>query len=87
MHGGAAGVGAPRGARNGAWRHGGRSGEVAALRRLVGELLREACELVGLAREGAPVAVRRSPNVEYGMTGPTTGDFDSACPDDPAAMA
>ncbi len=55
MHGGAAGSGAPRGVRNGAWRHGGRSGEVAALRRLVGELLREARELVGLAvRAAAP---------------------------------
>jgi hypothetical protein len=47
MHGGAAGSGAPRGNRN-ALRHGGRSGEAAALRRLVGELLREARELVGL---------------------------------------
>ncbi len=55
MHGGAAGSGAPKGERNGAWRHGGRSGEVAALRRLVGELLREARELVGLAvRAAAP---------------------------------
>jgi hypothetical protein len=87
MHGGAAGSGAPRGARNGAWRHGGRSGEVAALRRLVRELLREARGLVGLAREGAPVAVRRSPGVECGVTGPTTGDFASACPDAPAAVA
>ncbi len=55
MHGGAAGSGAPKGERNGAWRHGGRSGEVAALRRLVGELLREARELVGLVvRADAP---------------------------------
>jgi hypothetical protein len=49
MHGGAAGSGAPRGDRN-ALRHGGRSGEVAALRRLVRELLREAHELAGRAR-------------------------------------
>ena len=45
MHGGAAGSGAPEGNRN-AWRHGGRSAEMLAFRRAVGELLREARELV-----------------------------------------
>ncbi len=45
MHGGAAGSGAPEGNRN-AWRHGGRSGEAAAGRRAVAELLRGARALV-----------------------------------------
>jgi len=42
MHGGAAGSGAPDGSRNGAWRHGCRSAEAAAQRRLVARLVREA---------------------------------------------
>jgi hypothetical protein len=46
MHGGAAGSGAPEGPCNGAWRHGRRSAEVVALRRLANELVREARELV-----------------------------------------
>ena len=45
MHGGAAGSGAPEGNRN-ALRHGGRSGEAAAQRRLVARLVREARGLV-----------------------------------------
>jgi len=40
MHGGVVGSGAPRGNRN-AWRHGGRSVEAVALRRLASTLARE----------------------------------------------
>ncbi|MFN9090477.1 MAG: hypothetical protein ACK5V0_02960 [Alphaproteobacteria bacterium] len=39
MHGGAAGSGAPRGERNGAWRGGLHSQEMRTLRRLVAEVL------------------------------------------------
>jgi glucans biosynthesis protein len=45
MHGGAAGSGAPPGNRN-AWRHGGRTAEAVARRRLASALAREARELV-----------------------------------------
>ena len=48
MHGGAAGSGAPRGNRN-ALRHGGRTAEAVALRRLASALVREARELTGKA--------------------------------------
>ncbi len=44
MHGGAAGSGAAPGNRN-AWRHGGRSAEAVALRRLASTLAREAKRL------------------------------------------
>ena len=47
MHGGAAGSGAPEGPRNGAWRHGCRSAETVAQRRLVARLVREARGLAG----------------------------------------
>ena len=47
MHGGAVGSGAPEGSRNGAWRHGGRSAEVVAMRRCANGLLRVARELTG----------------------------------------
>ncbi len=47
MHGGAAGSGAPAGNRN-ALRHGGRSAEAVALRRLASTLAREARRLAGL---------------------------------------
>ncbi|WP_407640391.1 hypothetical protein [Altererythrobacter xiamenensis] len=40
MHGGARGSGAPKGKRNGMWRHGGFTAEAVALRREVHELLR-----------------------------------------------
>ena len=40
MHGGAKGSGGPAGARNGAWRHGGRSNEALALRTIEKLLLR-----------------------------------------------
>jgi hypothetical protein len=50
MHGGAVGGGAPDGSRNGAWRHGGRSAEAAAMRRLASRLVREARRLAGLVR-------------------------------------
>ena len=40
MHGGAKGSGGPEGARNGAWRHGGRSNEALALRSVEKLLLR-----------------------------------------------
>jgi hypothetical protein len=49
MHGGAAGSGAPPGNLN-AWRHGGRSAEAAAQRRLASALVREARRLTGLVR-------------------------------------
>jgi hypothetical protein len=49
MHGGAAGSGAPDGSRNGAWRHGCRSAEAVAMRRLASGLVREARELTGKA--------------------------------------
>jgi hypothetical protein len=44
MHGGAKGSGAPEGSRNGAWRHGGRSGKVLAMRAMEQLLLRMARE-------------------------------------------
>ena len=47
MHGGAAGSGAPEGNRN-ALRHGGRTAEAMALRRLANDLSREARRLAGL---------------------------------------
>ena len=51
MHGGAAGSGAPEGNRN-AWKHGGRTAEAVALRRLASGLAsglaREARRLAGL---------------------------------------
>ena len=47
MHGGAAGSGAPPGNRN-AWRHGGRTAEAMAVRRLASGLAREARRLAGL---------------------------------------
>ena len=49
MHGGAAGSGAPEGPRNGAWRHGCRTTEAVAQRRLAARLVREARELTGKA--------------------------------------
>ena len=45
---GAAGSGAPAGLRNGAWRHGGRTIQAVAMRRVAGALVREARRLVGL---------------------------------------
>jgi hypothetical protein len=48
MHGGAAGSGAPAGPRNGAWRHGGRTIQAVAMRRVAGALVREARRLAGL---------------------------------------
>jgi hypothetical protein len=42
MHGGAKGSGAPEGPRNGAWRHGGRSSQVLAIRVMERLLLRMA---------------------------------------------
>jgi hypothetical protein len=48
MHGGAPGSGAPEGNRN-ALRHGGRTAEAVALRRLASTLVREAWRLAGLA--------------------------------------
>jgi glucans biosynthesis protein len=47
MHGGAAGSGAPEGNRN-ALRHGCRTAEVVAMRRLASALVREARRLAGL---------------------------------------
>ena len=47
MHGGAAGSGAPEGNRN-AWRHGGRTIQAVAMRRVAGALVREARRLAGL---------------------------------------
>jgi glucans biosynthesis protein len=47
MHGGAAGSGAPRSNRN-ALRHGGRSAEAVALRRLASGLAREARRLAAM---------------------------------------
>jgi glucans biosynthesis protein len=47
MHGGAAGSGAPEGNRN-VLKHGGRTAEAVALRRLASALTREARRLVGL---------------------------------------
>jgi hypothetical protein len=44
MHGGAKGSGGPEGVRNGNWRHGGRSGQVLALRAMERLLLRMARE-------------------------------------------
>ena len=40
MHGGAKGSGAPKGERNGMWKHGGDTGEAIALRRAANRLLR-----------------------------------------------
>ena len=40
MHGGAQGTGAPKGERNGNWKHGGWSNEAVALRRDVSALLK-----------------------------------------------
>jgi glucans biosynthesis protein len=48
MHGGAAGSGAPRGSRNGAYKHGGFTGEAVAERQMVRQLLRHARELLGM---------------------------------------
>ena len=44
LHGGARGSGGPEGPRNGNWRHGGRSGQVLALRAMERLLLRMARE-------------------------------------------
>ena len=44
MHGGAKGSGAPRGERNGAYRHGGHTVEAVAFRRQCRAVLREARE-------------------------------------------
>jgi hypothetical protein len=44
MHGGAKGSGAPEGPRNGAWRHGGRSSKLLAMRAMERLLLRMARE-------------------------------------------
>lgn len=46
MHGGAAGSGAPTGERNGAWRGGGSSNEIRALRRELAAVVREASALL-----------------------------------------
>ena len=46
MHGGARGSGGPEGPRNGAWRHGGRSGQVLAMRAMERQLLRLAREVL-----------------------------------------
>ncbi|WP_366857529.1 HGGxSTG domain-containing protein [Novosphingobium sp.] len=40
IHGGAKGSGAPSGERNGAWKHGGSTNEVIALRREAGQLMK-----------------------------------------------
>ena len=50
MHG--AGGGAPLGRAHGAWRHGGRSGEAMALRRLTNALARTAREAEARVEEG-----------------------------------
>ena len=54
MHG--ASGGAPQGPRNGMWRHGGRSNEVADMRRMGAELAREAREVANLIHRGVPPA-------------------------------
>lgn len=41
MHGGAKGSGAPKGERNGQWKHGSYSAEAVALRRAANRLVRE----------------------------------------------
>ena len=46
MHGGAPGSGAPRGVRNGSYRHGLRTIETMAERRLIRELIRESRKLI-----------------------------------------
>jgi hypothetical protein len=42
MHGGARGSGAPKGERNGMWKHGGYTGEAIALRQAANRLMRGA---------------------------------------------
>lgn len=41
MHGGAKGTGAPKGERNGQWKHGSYTGEAITLRRTASRLLRD----------------------------------------------
>jgi hypothetical protein len=46
MHGGAPGIGAPKGPRNGMWKHGRYSQEMIELRRTVRRLMRESKEIL-----------------------------------------
>ncbi len=51
MHGGAKGSGAPKGERNGMWKHGGHTNEAVALRRAARRLMKEitsGCNLTAL---------------------------------------